>query len=202
MSMRGLASLAAVIGLGTAALWWGTEGFTVFTAEGARRLEVVRSPRPLQPVALEDHRGGLIDLADFAGRVVLLEFIYTRCPTICSTLGSTFERIRAEIDRSSLAGRVVLVTVSFDPEHDGPEQLTDYADRFGGADDSWRFVRPRSRRELQTLLRTAEVTVLPDGQGGFVHNAAIQVVDTGGRLVRILDATAVDEALVVARGLM
>ncbi|MCL4767044.1 MAG: SCO family protein [Hyphomicrobiaceae bacterium] len=200
--MRGLASLAVVLMLGAAALWWGTDGLAAFTAEGARRLEVVRNPRPVQPVALEDHRGGVTDFASFAGKVVLLEFIYTRCPTICSTLGSTFERIRAEIVDSGLAGRVVLVTVSFDPEHDGPEELAQYAERFGGADESWRFLRPRSRPELEALLETAEVTVLPDGQGGFVHNAAIQVVDTRGRLVRILDATAVDEALVVARGLM
>jgi len=200
--MRGLASIAVVVMLGAAALWWGTDGLAAFTAEGARRLEVARSPRPLPAVTLENQRGDLTSFQDLAGKVVLLDFVYTRCPTICTTLGSAFERLRTQIVKADLGQRITLLTLSFDPEHDGPAQLTEYGDRFGGADEIWSFVRIPSSDETRVLLRTAEVTVVPDGEDGFVHNAAIHVIDARGRLVRILDSDAVDEALAVARGLM
>ncbi len=96
----------------------------------------------------------------------------------------------------------MLLTVSFDPEYDGPEQLGDYADRYGGADGTWRFARLPSIGETRELLRLAAVTVVPDGFGGFVHNAAIHVVDPHGRLVRILNSDAIGEALVLARSLI
>ncbi len=200
--MRGLASIAVVVMLGATALWWGTDGLAAFTAEGARRLEVARSPRPLPTVTLENQRGDLTSFQDLAGKVVLLDFVYTRCPTICTTLGSAFERLRTQIAKAGLGQRITLLTLSFDPEHDRPAQLTEYGDRFGGADEIWSFVRIPSSDETRELLRSAEVTVVPDGEDGFVHNAAIHVIDARGRLVRILDSDAVDEALAVARGLM
>lgn len=202
MTKSGVAGIAAVLILGTAALWSGTDGFTIFTAESARRLDVARSPRPLPAVTLQDHHGNMTSFDSFAGKVVLLDFVYTRCPTICVALGSAFEQLRAEIVRADLSGRIVLVTLSFDPEHDKPSGLTDYADRYGGAGDNWRFVRIPSPGETQLLLRTAAVTVVPDGLGGFVHNAAIHVIDTRGRLARIVDIDATDEALALARSLM
>lgn len=202
MNKGGVAGIATVLFLGTAALWSGTNGFTIFTAESARRFDVARSPRLLPAVTLEDHRGNVTSFDSLAGKVVLLDFVYTRCPTICVALGSAFEQLRAEIVRADLSGRIVLVTLSFDPEHDKPSELADYADRYGGADDNWRFVRIPSPDETRLLLRMAAVTVVPDGFGGFVHNAAIHVIDARGRLVRIVDTDAADEALALARSLM
>jgi protein SCO1 len=37
------------------------------------------------------------------------------------------------------------------------------------------------------LLKAFGVTVIPDGAGGFVHNAALHVVDRQGRLIAIFD---------------
>lgn len=200
--MRGVAWLALVLVLGAAGLWWGTDGLRAFTAESARRLDVERNPRPLPDVALEEVEGRITGLGSFAGKVVLLEFVYTQCPTICTALGSAFEKAREEIRASGRDDEhIVLLTLSFDFQHDGPEQLSEFADRFGGADAIWHFARARSEQELQGLLRAAEVIAVPDGAGGFVHNAAIHIVDKRGRLVRILDADAASEALTLARAL-
>ncbi|WP_453997786.1 SCO family protein [Afipia felis] len=187
---------------GLTTLWWGTDGLTAITAESARRLDVQRHPRPLPVVALEDHNGAAASFADFSGKVILLDFVYTRCPTLCIALGTAFQQARDRIAGSSLEGRIVLLTVSFDPERDGPSDLADYADRYGGTDAVWRVLRAPSRDDTRDLLRVAKVIAVPDGFGGFVHNAAILVVDANGRLVRILDSDAVDEALATAHRLL
>jgi protein SCO1/2 len=51
-------------------------------------------------------------------------------------------------------------------------------------------------------MRAFGVTVIPDGLGGFVHNAAIAVVDPEGRLVAIMDWDApADAARYVLQGM-
>lgn len=200
--MRSAFAIVAVLLLGAAALWAGTDGFRAFTAEEARRIAVAEHPRPLPPVMLEDQQGRAFNLRDYRGKVVLLEFVYTRCPDLCAALGTSFERIREHISDSKLQNRVALFSVSFDPGHDGPDELAAYADRFGGPDAGWRFARPRDERELQALLEVCGVVVKPDGIGGYQHNAAIHMIDSNGNLVRILDYDAVDETLAQVRRLI
>lgn len=195
----GLALIAGVVAAGAGLLWWGTDGLTIFTAETARREAVAAAPRTLPEVTLESDAGQTTSLTALSGRVLLVNFIYTRCPTICSVQGSDFEQARTAIVDQGLAGDIALVSISFDPEHDGPEELDFYASRFGGVDDNWHFFRAPSATETAVLLEAAEVIVLPDGFGGFVHNSAIHVIDREGRLVRILDDDAWREALELAR---
>lgn len=197
----GLALVAAVLAAGAGLLWWGTEGLSVFTAETARREAVALAPRVLPDIALQDETGATTALDALAGKVLLVDFIYTRCPTICSVQGSDFEQAREAIRDAGLADDIALMSISFDPEHDGPEELEFYASRFGGADAIWRFARAPSAEDTRALLRAAEVIVLPDGFGGFIHNSAIHVIDRQGRLVRILDDDAWRAALELAEGI-
>lgn len=201
MGARSLPLIAAVVVAGAGLLYWGTDGLTIFTAETARRKAVASAPRVLPDVTLEDETGEMTDLAALSGRVLLVDFIYTRCPTICSVQGSDFEQARAAIIDAGLADDIALMSISFDPGHDGAEELAFYAARFGGADDSWHFARAPAPEDTRRLLQAAEVVVLPDGFGGFIHNAAIHVIDRQGRLVRILDSDAWREALALARDL-
>lgn len=197
----GPAAIAAVLALGLAALWLGTDGLSAFTAETARRNAVAQAPRVLPGIAMQDQDGRTTGLDALAGKVVLADFIYTRCPTICIAQGADFEQARAAIREAGLADRVALVSISFDPDHDGPGALTEYAGRFGGADPIWQFLRT-DPAGTEALLAAAQVVVIPDAFGGFVHNAAIHVIDRQGRLVRILDSDAWREALALARGLL
>ncbi|WP_347265878.1 SCO family protein [Paracoccus sp. (in: a-proteobacteria)] len=197
----GIAAIVAALALGASAIWAGTDGLRAFTAETARRLAIERAPRPLPEVALLDQDGQRGALDAYRGRVVLVEFIYASCPTVCSLQGAAFERLRERIAAEGLDRRIALLTLSFDIERDGPAELAAYAERFGGPDRIWHFARPDSHAQLQALLQRAGVIVLPDGYGGFVHNAAIHVVDARGRLVRILDSDATEAALALARRL-
>lgn len=67
--------------------------------------------------------------------------------------------------------------------------------------DTWRFATVADPRELAPLLRQFRVIVIPDGLGGYEHNAALLVVDPRGRLVRIFDYDRIDDALGFARAI-
>jgi protein SCO1/2 len=117
---------------------------------------------------------------------VVVEFIYTRCPLVCTSLGDAFAQLQGLVDKAGLRDRVKLVSISFDPADD-EERMSDYA-RIHGADGvRWIIAKPKNPEELPTLLKSFGVIVIPDGEGGFVHNAALHVVGPDRRLTAIFD---------------
>jgi protein SCO1 len=121
----------------------------------ARQLEILdaataSSGRPAHALALGefvpdftlvDQKRAPVSLSQFRGKVVALTFIYTRCPlsNFCFRMSSNF----AALDRR-FAGRMdkdlVLLSVTFDPEHDTPEVLADYARTWTKDGTGWHFL--------------------------------------------------------------
>ncbi len=196
-----LASLA-IPAAGVTTLAAATHGFRAFTSETARRIDVREHPRALPTVPLQTASGQTTDFARLRGRWLLVDFIYTRCMTYCSVQGSEFARLQDRLAGPIARGQVVLLSVSFDPAHDGPEQLRAYQQRSGDRGAGWIAARPADAADLDALMRVFGVTAIPDGPGGYVHNAAIAVVDPQGRLVAITDWDAPGDAeRYVRRGL-
>lgn len=191
---RTLLASALILAAGVAALFVATDGFRAFTTETARRMDVRSHPRALPQVALQTADGSTIELSDLRGRWVLVDFIYTRCLTYCSVQGTEFAQLQRRLAQPIAAGQVALLSVSFDPAHDGPEQLAAWQRRSGDHGAGWIAARPVNAPGLEALQQVFGVTVIPDGLGGYVHNAAIEVVDPSGKLVAILDWDALDAA--------
>jgi protein SCO1/2 len=118
---------------------------------------------------------------------VAVEFIYTRCPTLCRTLGVEFRQVSELLHAQRLADDVALVSISFDPDHDLRRELARYARDHGADGEHWRVARVRNAADRDALLQAFGVVVIPDGLGGYEHNAAIHLVDARGRLVQIAD---------------
>jgi protein SCO1 len=182
----GLAS-AALLLAGGGVLAAATDGFRAFTTETARRVAVRRRPADLPAVALQSQSGARFTLADLRGKWLLVDFIYTRCPTVCTVLGGDFSRLERQLAGPIAQGRVQLLSISFDPTHDPPVRLAAYLDRFGGRSPAWQAARTLTAEGLQRLTTAFGVTVIPDRLGGFSHNAAIHLVDPEGRLADIFD---------------
>ena len=184
---RGIALAALASVLGSLALWRATDGFTAFTAESARRVEILRAPRPLPAAGLEDQDGRRFGLQDYRGRLLAVEFIYTRCSTICRTLGTAFRQIRDRVPPQALGREFALLSISFDTEGDDAERLKTYGAAHGADGESWRIARVYNAAELKPLLDAFGIVVIPDGLGGFEHNAAIHLLGRDGRLALISD---------------
>jgi protein SCO1/2 len=209
MLRTALLSAALLLG-GFAAARWLTCDFQVWTDEGARRLEVALHPVQAPPVAVQGPgvaAPGLPALLAQAGGATVADFIYTHCETVCLSLGSGFQQMQAALqaDRAkNKAPGVRLLSISFDGARDGPAALQAYAQGLGADPALWRFVRVPDGAQQQALLRRLGVVVVPDGRGGYEHNAALLVFDAQGRMVRIFDLAeqqlALDYARHLARG--
>ncbi len=185
--MRGISAAATVLLLGSLALWWGTDGFQAFTTESARRLAVQREPLPLSDPLLQDQNGREFRLSDYRGRRLLVQFIFTRCTTLCLALGDSFAQVAEALPPGRLGSDVALLSISFDPFHDVPERLADFGARHRADGENWRIARVEDPADLSLLLRRFGVVVIPDPLFGFQHNAAQHLVDGAGRLTGIFD---------------
>ena len=179
---------------GYACAAWLTHDFQVWTAEGARRLDVALLPVAAPAVQVQAPGGSLQPLRELLAdgqTVTVVDFIYTRCQTVCLALGSTYQQMQASLQSArqadAAARRVQLMSISFDSERDDQQALSDYAGRLNADAAVWRMVRVPGPEDLAKLLADFQVVVVDSSQGDFEHNAALLVVDTHGRLVRIFD---------------
>lgn len=90
----------------------------------------VVAPYKTPDVKLVDANGKEISLHDALDGPgpVMLNFIFTTCTTICPVMSATFSQVQAKL--GSNAGKVRMVSISIDPEHDTPSRLNEYAKRF------------------------------------------------------------------------
>ncbi|MCZ2103028.1 MAG: SCO family protein [Comamonadaceae bacterium] len=195
---------------GYAAATWLTHGFQVWTDEGARRLEVALNPVPLPPAVLHGPQIPTQTLPAYiaGGRpapgVTIADFFYTRCQTVCLSLGSTFQQLQAALQDAAADGHaapVRLLSLSFDGAHDDPQALQAYARKLGADPALWQFASVPDAAQQRELLRRLGVVVVPDELGEFEHNAALLVFDAQGRMVRVFDLAEQELALNYARHL-
>jgi protein SCO1/2 len=182
---------------GALAIWHLTLGLRAFTEESARRLAVRESPRDLPHLRLETSAGESLVLSapGTDRRVAIVMFMYAHCTTLCAITTAQYRIMQSRILEAGLQDHVRLITVSFDPQRDTREVLADTAKRVGADPSSWHFARPIDAQGLPSLLDSFGIHVLPLPDGEFEHNAAFHVLDSEGRLARIVPVDQPDWAL-------
>ena len=199
---RTLIATLAVLTAGVLAFAGLTRGFTVLTAESARRRAVADAPIRIPELVGIDQQGKrrrVFDTADHC--VVIVDFIYTRCTSLCSALGSSYQQLQSAIEAQHLEHAIRLVTVSFDPEHDTPAIIQEYGARLHANPDLWTILTPIDPDAMRRSLNVYGVVAIPAPDGQFIHNAAFHIIDRYGRLARIIDITQPNAALLAARRL-
>jgi protein SCO1/2 len=195
----GLVALSAVA---TVVVWSTTFGLRAWTTEEIRRLRVQAERPVLSSLQLTSSSGAPVvpwGEPKRNRRVWLVTFMYTRCPTVCTTLGIEFERLQRSLGQNPRDDRIGLLSISFDPAHDDMRALKAYAAEYHADPARWVVGVPSSVAALARLEREAGIVVINDGLGGYAHNAAIHVVLDDGRLVRIFGFDNPEAALRCAR---
>lgn len=158
-----------------------------------RPVQVLPRIAPAPSFVLTDQRGQAFSDADLYGHIAIVNFIYTRCTTACPTMTAQMRLLQERLRVEGLLGNpVILVSMSFDPEHDTPEVLREYAAHFQADPDAWRFLTG-DPVNVKAVIGGGfgvyyEKTPQPaEGQGGhshddyaFVHENRFVIVDERG----------------------
>jgi protein SCO1 len=190
-----------VVLLGTALLFFSTNGGQGFTTETIRRSEVLQHPQRISSFRLLTSDGeetALETLLQTGNKVWIVDFVYTRCQTVCQALGSAYQQLQADILRRGLQDKVGLLSISFDIENDDQRTLSNYAKRMAMHKNVWQVVALKDPKDRQRLLDTFGIIVIPAPLGEYEHNAAMHVVTSNALLVKILGyedlSNAIDQA--------
>lgn len=128
--MRGFRSAAAWIG-----------GAAIIAAIVAWLVRPAPEPLPsLYPMPrfeLTSEQGLPLRSSDLAGEVVVANFVFTSCPTVCPMLTAHMARLQ---DRLAGSPRVRLLSFSVDPKNDTPEVLRAYGEKYGQDPARWSFL--------------------------------------------------------------
>jgi cytochrome oxidase Cu insertion factor (SCO1/SenC/PrrC family) len=93
----------------------------------------------LPDIQVIDSHGNPLSLGSLKGKVVLLDFIHVGCPGVCSNLVNKFGQVADSLG-SELGSRVILLSITNDPNHDNANELLNLA-RSSQADmKGWLFV--------------------------------------------------------------
>lgn len=101
-------------------------------------------------------------------RTVIIDVFFTHCTASCPMIAGTFARIQDHLGER-LGRDVVMLSISIDPQHDTPDKLAEYAQRFQ-ARTGWYFLTGDRGEVEPTLRRLGEWVDQPND-----HNALVLV---------------------------
>lgn len=126
--------------------------------------------------------GKKVSLDDLKGKILVIDFFFTRCPSICPGLAHSMKRLQDSFLKNDSI--VQFISISIDPEHDSVPQLRKFADRINANHDSWWFVTGNKKEiydfalnELKAGLADTEVDT------AFLHTENFFLLDSN-RVVR------------------
>jgi protein SCO1/2 len=128
-----------------------------------------------------------IHLSDWKGKVVVMTFIYTRCPLpdFCILMSRNFSRIQKSLKSDSdLDGRWHLLTVSFDPKFDTPRRLKEYGNTYEADFSLWTFGTDNVD-SIGLLSSRFQQTFWTDEGGLISHNLVTAVIDPSNKLYKM-----------------
>ena len=141
---------------------------------------------------LTDQDGKPISLADFKGSASAITFIYTRCPLpqFCPMMDRRFAEVqKIAASDPALAGKVRLLSVSFDPKFDRAEILKAHAKKLGADPAVWRFATA-DEELVDRFAAEFGVNVIREKDGTITHNLRTAVIDPTGHVRSIVDNNA------------
>lgn len=138
---------------------------------------VFEPPRQAPDFTLQGTDGGELTLSSYRGKVVLLAFGYSTCPSVCPTTLATFARARRQLGAEAQGIQIVYITV--DPERDVPGRLKGFVTGF----DPTFVGGTGTETELAAVRESYGATAkkIPLGPTyAFTHSSSTYLIDRSG----------------------
>jgi protein SCO1/2 len=148
-----------------------------------RYFQAIDEPAPAFELA--DADGNPVRLADFADKIVVLNFIFASCTDFCPLHSELIAEVQANIAAAPMKDMVQFITVTTDPVKDTAEVLRGYGEAHGLDPSNWKFLTTRPGEPEDTTRKLAMAYGLrfdPVEGGQQMHGVVTNVIDRDGRL--------------------
>jgi len=126
--------------------------------------------------------GKKVSLDDLKGKILVVDFFFSRCPGICPGLAKSMKRLQDSFKKNDSI--VQFISISIDPEHDSVPQLRKFADKYNANHDTWWFVTG-DKKEIYDFALNEMKAGLADTEvdSAFIHTENFFLLDSN-RVVR------------------
>lgn len=135
-----------------------------------------------------DQDGISYNNSNWKNKIVVADFFFTRCPTICPKMTNNLKEIRNAYKEDE---SVLISSFTVDPENDNAEVLKTYAEKFGIDNSGWKLLTG-DKKEIYKLARNSFFITATDGDGGpgdFIHSENLVLLDQQQRIRGYYDGT-------------
>lgn len=158
---------------------------TVISKEVRGKQEIDTVWHKLPDFKLVNQLGDSVSWGDLEGKVVVADFFFTRCPTICPTMTKNMKRLQESLTNAKRVGDrsnkdIHFLSFSIDPERDSVERLKAWADRFQVNPDRWWLLTGEKKVIYNMALNEMRIGV-EDGEGidtSFFHTDHFVLIDS------------------------
>ncbi|MFB6285309.1 MAG: SCO family protein, partial [Candidatus Bipolaricaulia bacterium] len=144
-----------------------------------------RGDRVPADLTLTSQAGKTLRVGDYRGQVLVLTFIYTRCPlpTYCIRMSKQFAALQPKL-RNQYGQEVQLLSISFDPAYDTPKVLREYASRYTDRLDNWTFATGDTT-QIQRATQLFGVFTQKKDSDEITHNLTTALIGPKGKVRRL-----------------
>ncbi len=133
-------------------------------------------------ISFTNQLGKQVSLDDARGKVLVINFFFTRCPSICPGLTKNMKRLQDSFTKNP--DIVQFISISVDPGHDSTQQLRKYADRFGVNHDTWWLVNGVKKEVYDFAFNEIKASIADvNVDTAFIHTENFFLLDSD-RIVR------------------
>jgi protein SCO1 len=133
-------------------------------------------------ISFTNQLGKKVSLDDLKGKIIVIDFFFTACPSICPGLARNMKRLQDSYTKNDSI--VQFISVSIDPERDSVPRLRAFADKYHANHDSWWFVTGDKKEIYDFALKEMKASIADvNVDTAFVHTENFFLLDTN-RVVR------------------
>ena len=131
--------------------------------------------------SLTDQNGTTISNADYAGKVYVLEFFFSTCPTICPKMNQNMLQLEQMFFGNPNFG---IASITINPQHDTPEVLKAHAKTLGVKSSNWHFLTGDEQYIINLANKGFNIYAGSNKQvnGGFEHSGLFALIDKKGHI--------------------
>lgn len=137
--------------------------------------------REVPAFELTDQNGKKITNKDYLGKVYVVEFFFSTCPTICPVMNQNMLKLQKEFYGNPEFG---IASITINPDHDTVQVLKEHADHLGVKHYNWHFLTG-DRDYIYNLAKTGFSLYAGENKdvaGGFEHSGLFALVDKEGNI--------------------
>lgn len=121
----------------------------------------------------------LVTDRDYLGKVYVVEFFFTTCPTICPIMTKNLVELQDTFKDQEDFG---VASFTINPNFDTPAVLKEYAERYGIVDNDWHLLTGDQDKIYKLAQEGFYILAnqVDDAPGGFEHSGMFALVDKKG----------------------